>query len=65
MNEAVPTPAAPGPWLSADEATAYLRLPTRKALYAAVARGTVPAHRLGRRVRFHRGELDALLKANA
>ncbi len=49
-------------WLSADEATVYLRLPTRKALYAAVARGQVPAHRLGRRVRFHRVELDALLK---
>jgi excisionase family DNA binding protein len=48
-------------WLDADEATAYLRLPTRKALYAAVARGTVPAHRLGRRMRFLRPELDALL----
>lgn len=62
MTTAPPVPAAaPTLWLDADEATAYLRLPTRKALYAAVARGTVPAHRLGRRVRFHRGELDALL----
>jgi excisionase family DNA binding protein len=50
-------------WLTADEATAYLGLPTRKALYAAVARGQVPAHRLGRRrLRFKLDELDALLR---
>jgi excisionase family DNA binding protein len=55
-------PIFPGTeWLDADEATTYLRLPTRKALYAAVARGTIPAHRLGRRVRFLRPELDSLL----
>jgi excisionase family DNA binding protein len=49
-------------WLTADEAAAYLGLPTRKALYAAVARGQVPAHRLGRRrLRFRLDELDGLL----
>ncbi len=49
-------------WLTADEATAYLGLPTRKALYAAVARGQVPAHRLGRRrLRFKLDELESLL----
>jgi excisionase family DNA binding protein len=48
-------------WLTASEATAYLGFPTRKALYAAVERGQVPAHKLGRRLRFSRGELDALL----
>jgi len=49
-------------WLTADEATAYLGLPTRKALYAAVARGQVPAHRLGRRrLRFKLDELENLL----
>ncbi len=48
-------------WLTADEATAHLGFPSRKALYAAVARGQVPAHKLGRRLRFRRGELDALL----
>lgn len=49
-------------WLKADEAAAYLGLPTRKALYAAVARGQVPVHRLGpRRLRFKRDELDHLL----
>lgn len=60
-----PAPASPQPslWLTADEATVYLRLPTRKALYAAVARHAVPAHRLGqRRMRFHRAELDAILR---
>jgi excisionase family DNA binding protein len=48
-------------WFTADEATAYLGFPTRKALYAAVERGQVPAHKLGRRLRFSRTELDALL----
>ncbi len=48
-------------WLTADETAGYLGLPTRKALYAAVERGQVPAHKLGRRLRFRREELDALL----
>ncbi len=48
-------------WLTADEATAYLGFPSRKALYAAVERGQVPGHKLGRRLRFSRSELDALL----
>ena len=48
-------------WLTADEATAYLGFPSRKALYAAVERGQVPAHKLGRRLRFSRAELDAQL----
>ena len=48
-------------WLTADEATAYLGFPSRKALYAAVERGQVPGHKLGRRLRFSRAELDALL----
>jgi excisionase family DNA binding protein len=62
---------APGPhlasgeprsrWLTAHEATAYLGFPTRKALYAAVERGQVPARKLGRRLRFNQDELDALL----
>lgn len=56
----------PGPgtglrWLTAVEATAYLGFPTRKALYAAVERGQVPARKLGRRLRFRLEELDALL----
>ena len=50
------------PWMTADEAAAYLGYRTRAALYQAVRRGIVPAHRLGaRRLRFHRGEPDAEL----
>jgi excisionase family DNA binding protein len=46
-------------WMTADEATAYLGYRTRAALYQAVRRGIVPAHRLGaRRLRFRRSELD-------
>jgi excisionase family DNA binding protein len=59
------TPAlreGPSRWLTADEATAHLGFPSRKALYAAVERGQVPAHRLGlRRLRFKLDELDSLL----
>lgn len=48
-------------WLTATETTSYLGFPTRKALYAAVERGQIPAHNLGRGLRFRREELDALL----
>jgi len=54
--------AAPDAWMTADEATAYLGYRSRAALYQAVRRGIVPAHRLGlRRLRFRRSELDAEL----
>ena len=50
------------PWMTADEAAAYLGYRTREALYQAVRRGHVPAHRIGaRRLRFRRSELDAEL----
>jgi excisionase family DNA binding protein len=55
------TPAAPSPWLTANEAAAYLRLPSARALYKRVERGHVRAHRWGRQLRFHRRDLDALL----
>jgi excisionase family DNA binding protein len=49
-------------WLTAEEAVAYLGLPSRKALYQAVRRGQLPVHRLGkRRMRFSRAELDLTL----
>ncbi len=56
--------AAGGPssWLTAGAAAAHLGFPSRRALYAAVERGQVPAHRLGqRRLRFKLDELDSLL----
>ena len=50
-------------WLTAEEAVAYLGLPSRKALYQAVRRGQIPVHRLGqRRMRFSRAELDEALR---
>jgi excisionase family DNA binding protein len=52
-------------WLTSAEATGYLGFPTRKALYCAVERGQVPAHKLGRRLRFRSEELDALLGAGS
>ena len=50
-------------WLTADEAAHYLGLRSRMALYQAVRRGQIPAHHLGRRLRFRRSELDALLSS--
>ncbi len=48
-------------WLSADEATDHIAFKSKRALYEAVRRGTIPVHRLGRRLRFDRAELDRLL----
>ncbi len=54
-----------GTWLTAAEATAYLRLPSTRALYKRVERGQVPAHRWGRQFRFRRRDLEALLTSSA
>jgi excisionase family DNA binding protein len=51
----------PNPWLDAEGAARYLALPSKKAVYEAVRRGELPAYRLGRRLRFRREELDAVL----
>jgi excisionase family DNA binding protein len=48
----------PNGWLTAEAAAAYLGLPSSRALYMAVRRGQVPAHHLGRRLRFSIRELD-------
>lgn len=54
------------PWMTTDEAAAYLGYRTRDALYQAVRRGHLPVHRLGpRRLRFRRSELDAELARNS
>lgn len=48
------------PWLNSDEAVRYLRLPSRRALYQRMRRGTIRYYRDGRRILFRRDELDAL-----
>jgi excisionase family DNA binding protein len=51
-------------WLTATEAAEYLRLPSVKALYQRAARGQVKKHHFGARmIRFHRRDLDALMRA--
>lgn len=52
----------PGPWMTVPEAAAYLRCPEgriRKLLMA----NAIPAHRDGRRVLFHRDELDGYVRS--
>jgi excisionase family DNA binding protein len=48
-------------WMNADQVAEYLALPSRKAVYEAARRGEIPCYRLGRRLRFRREELDAVL----
>ena len=49
-------------WLTAAQAAQYLSLPSVKALYQFTRRGLIPAHRLGRLLRYRRQELDNALK---
>ena len=49
-------------WLTPDQAVRYLGLPSLKALYQAVRRGTVPVCHIGRTLRFFRHELDEALR---
>lgn len=56
--------AALGPWMTVPETVKYLGLPSDKALYQAVRRGQIPAHRLGKRLRFSAVELDRVLEEN-
>lgn len=68
----LPAPAAPPArppeireWMTTDEVISLLGLPGREALYQMVRRGTLPAHRLGSRLRFKRSELDQVLARRA
>lgn len=51
-------------WLTSDEAAAYLRLPTVGALRVLVCKRKLPFHKLGRRLRFRKSELDQFLDAS-
>lgn len=59
MTPALDARTAPGEWMTAEEAAAYLRL-TLGALYQRRQRGQIKAYRLGRSLRFRRRDLDAL-----
>lgn len=52
-------------WLDAPAAAKHLGLPSLKALYQLVRGGDVPAHKLGRRLRFARADLDAVIRGGA
>lgn len=51
----------PTAWMTATQAAAHLAM-SRRGLYAAIRRGQVRAHRLGRRLRFRRRDLDEALR---
>ena len=50
-------------WLNAEQAAAYLALPSRKALYEIVRQGRVPFYRFGHSLRFLPAELDEVVEA--
>ncbi len=51
-------------WLTADEAAEYLRLPSVGMLRVLVCKREVPFHKLGRRLRFKKMDLDRLLESS-
>jgi excisionase family DNA binding protein len=57
------TPTSRGPWLSAEQVAIYLALPSHGSVRELERRGVLPAHRLGKSLRFSRAELDAMLCA--
>jgi excisionase family DNA binding protein len=49
--------------MNAEEAAIYLGFPSKEAIYKAVQRGHLPAHRVGPRLlRFRKSELDRKLQ---
>lgn len=51
-------------WLNANEAAEYLRLPSVGMLRVLVCERRVPFHKLGRRLRFKRVDLDRFLETS-
>ena len=51
-------------WLTANEAAEYLRLPSVGALRVLVCRRGIPFHKLGRRLRFKKVDLDRVLETS-
>lgn len=52
------------PWMTPEEAAKYLALSTERSLRDIARRRLLPAHRLGRTLRFSRPEVDAAMVAN-
>lgn len=48
-------------WMTPIEVAKYLKLPSRDAVRQAVFAGILPAHKLGRLLRFRKDEIDQLL----
>ena len=65
MSSQIQESGRPLYWMTAEEAAAYLGLPSVDALYRRVERGQVPARRWGRQYRFRRQDLDALMGREA
>jgi excisionase family DNA binding protein len=55
-KEAIGIPDSP--WLTAEEACAYLRFPSMRAFYSWLQSSDVPRGRVGRSLRFDRRVLD-------
>jgi excisionase family DNA binding protein len=49
------------PYLTAEEAAAYLRFRSVRVLYHAIETDGIPVRRCGRRLLFHRDEIDRWL----
>ena len=62
LGPAVAAFAMNSPWLSASEAARYLRAPLSRVRKLTFTR-EMPCHRDGRRVLYHRDELDAYVQA--
>lgn len=56
-----PNESTVGEWFTAEEAAAYLRLRSKKALYQRRARGQVKGHKWGGTLYFRRRDLDAVM----
>lgn len=54
--------AASSPWMDVDEAAAHIRAGSRQRIYDLVHAGALKPGRDGRRLVFHRDELDAYLR---
>lgn len=51
-------------WMSTDEATEYLRLPSKRSLYELVRRDIVPAYRLGTQsLIFSKSDIDERIRS--